>query len=404
MLRENVKLVIWDLDDTFWTGTLAEGGMTPVDRNKDIVVTLAQRGIVSAICSKNDSAVAEAELRRMGMWEWFVFPKIAFGPKGQSIASIIEQANLRPDNVLFIDDNIMGLEEAKHYNPGIMTADPTEILDDLLSLPQLAGKDDASLSRLNQYKSLERKTVERESSSLGNIDFLRQCDIRVEFDYDFAAQFDRVVELANRSNQLNFTKSRFETQAAIEQLRMSLQEYGAIFSSIHVADKYGDYGMVGFYVGNRTARKNELTHFVFSCRAMNMGLEQYVYERLGEPGVKIIQPVANPIKTFEKIDWITEGKKNSAVGTHGLSDRKLLLISGCELLGLASFCSSRREEFVSTVRNGRQVRFDDPGLICGNLDKIEKDQALKQLNYWTSSDAQHLAVAVQSSEIIITAL
>jgi FkbH-like protein len=409
MLREQVKMVIWDLDDTFWTGTLAEsgdgtGGITPVERNKNIVITLARRGIVSSICSKNDHATAEAELRRMGMWDWFVLPKIEFGPKGQNIASIIEEANLRADNVLFLDDNIMNLEEAKHYAPGIMVADPAEILEALLALPQLQGKDDKQLSRLNQYKSLEKKVYERNNSNLGNVAFLRQSDIRIAFDYDFEAQFDRVVELANRSNQLNFTKSRFETPEAQAQFRAMLGEYGSRFGAVHVADRYGDYGIVGFYAGNRIANRNDLAHFVFSCRAMNMGVEQYVYERLGKPQVKVVQPVANPIVTFERVDWINEGIAKEDTRGKSLSTAKLLLIGGCELLQLSSFCSSRRVEFTNVTRKGWAVRFDDSGFILGDPEKIKRDRALDRLNYWNATDVQSLADEITSSEIVITAL
>ena len=51
---EPVRLVIWDLDETFWKGTLTEGGITFSPENRDVVIALAERGIISTICSKND--------------------------------------------------------------------------------------------------------------------------------------------------------------------------------------------------------------------------------------------------------------------------------------------------------------------------------------------------------------
>jgi FkbH-like protein len=403
VLDQQVKLVIWDLDDTFWEGTLSEGETTLIERNKDIVITLAKRGIVSSICSKNDPVAAEAKLRALDVWDWFIFPRIEFGPKGQNIAQIIESANLRAENVLFIDDNALNLNEAKHYAKGIMVADPAKILDRLLALPQLEGKNDTELSRLKQYKNLEKKMLDSKTTNLGNVEFLRQCDIRIAFDYDFETQFDRVVELANRSNQLNFTKSRFESPETIEKLRESLNAYGAYFGTVQVRDKYGDYGMVGFYAGNRIARRNVLEHFVFSCRAMNMGVEQYVYQRLLEPKIKVVEPVANPVKMFDDVDWITEGGTQEGA-KQLLSSKKLLLIGGCELLGLSPFCSSRREEFTNTVRGGWNVRFDDPGFICGDIAKIKRSQAIPRLNYWTAEDVERLAAEVRSSELVITAM
>jgi hypothetical protein len=94
---EPVRLVVWDLDETFWRGTLTEGGISYRQDCHDIVVELARRGILSAICSK-----------------------------------------------------------AVHYVPELQIADETAI-PGLLDNPLLQGKDDAGFTRLAQYKLLERR-------------------------------------------------------------------------------------------------------------------------------------------------------------------------------------------------------------------------------------------------------
>ena len=64
---EPVRLVVWDLDETFWLGTLTEGGMTWREEAACIVRELAGRGIVSTICSlKNHAAQVEAILEEQG--------------------------------------------------------------------------------------------------------------------------------------------------------------------------------------------------------------------------------------------------------------------------------------------------------------------------------------------------
>ena len=85
-----IKLVIWDLDETLWQGTLAEGD-TPMlfPRRAEIIRLLNQRGVVNAICSKNDPAQARATLEGMGLWEEFVFPHIAFSPKGDNAPTML---------------------------------------------------------------------------------------------------------------------------------------------------------------------------------------------------------------------------------------------------------------------------------------------------------------------------
>ena len=52
MINSKVKLVIWDLDETFWKGTLSEGKVQKVDKNFNIVKSLIDRGIMCSIVSK----------------------------------------------------------------------------------------------------------------------------------------------------------------------------------------------------------------------------------------------------------------------------------------------------------------------------------------------------------------
>ncbi len=404
MLPNNVKLVVWDLDDTFWQGTLAEGAITPVPVNHDIVSELNRRGIMSAICSKNDFANTKAKLEELLIWDDFIFPRIQFTAKGQLVGEIVEAANLRVENVLFIDDNHLNREEVKHYCPGIMVADPVDILDTLLSIPQLKGKDDSGLTRLKQYKNLEKKAVHRQESKLENAEFLRECGIRVDIKYDVEQDFDRIVELANRTNQLNFTKIRLEKPQAIKEFRQVCSAYGTTVGTIHVSDRYGDYGMVGYFLLRIVGPTKELQHFVFSCRTMNMGIEQYVYERLGEPTCKIVGPVANDIKTFPKVDWIQEGSGGEVTLGALEGSKKLVLIGGCELRQLASLCSSNRAEYVNEVENTHWIRHDDLGFISSDRDTLKQDAIFPKTLTWKVGTAEQFDTDIGSSAIVIASL
>jgi predicted enzyme involved in methoxymalonyl-ACP biosynthesis len=96
---EPIRLVIWDLDDTFWHGTLAEGGMAYRQDLHDAVITLARRGIISSICSKNDAARVQAELQARLIWDYFVLASIDWTAKGPRLAALIEAVQLRPETV-----------------------------------------------------------------------------------------------------------------------------------------------------------------------------------------------------------------------------------------------------------------------------------------------------------------
>ena len=119
-------------------------------------MTLARRGIMSTICSKNDPAQVRTVMTQHGLWDYFVFPSIDWQPKGPRLAALIEAIGLRPATVLFIDDNPHNLAEATHYAPAIQLAGP-DILPRLLDDPRCQGKDDSELTRLAQYRLLQTR-------------------------------------------------------------------------------------------------------------------------------------------------------------------------------------------------------------------------------------------------------
>ena len=79
---EPIRLIVWDLDETFWHGTLTEGGIIWRDECRDAVIALARRGIMSTICSKNDPDRVRQVLIEHGVWEYFIFPSHQLAAKG----------------------------------------------------------------------------------------------------------------------------------------------------------------------------------------------------------------------------------------------------------------------------------------------------------------------------------
>ncbi len=67
-VKKPVKLVIWDLDETFWKGTLSEEGIEHIQGHIDMIRTLVDRGIMCSICSKNDYDAARKAVEASGVW------------------------------------------------------------------------------------------------------------------------------------------------------------------------------------------------------------------------------------------------------------------------------------------------------------------------------------------------
>lgn len=274
------KLIIWDLDDTLWQGTLAEGDTPILDEGRaQIVRKLNRQGIVSAICSKNDLATARAVLEQMGLWDEFVFPRIAFVPKGPVVKQMIADMQLRPVNVLFIDDHPHNLHEVEQAVPGIHVIDARSPECDALLQKILADHAHIDKSRVADYRILETKVAERGEKALSDEDFLVQSEIHAScvWRMDNLEFAERIEELINRSNQLNYTESRV-APGEVTRYILDIDHYHVI--TAFVWDRYGYYGLVGVAIVN--FRENKVEHFAFSCRVMHMGVEAFLIDGLGD--------------------------------------------------------------------------------------------------------------------------
>lgn len=322
--NNQIKLVIWDLDDTFWKGTLSEENIEIINENIELVKSLTQKGILNSICSKNDLNKVRSVLEKESIWEYFIFPKIEWSAKGLLVKKIIEESNLRNENVLFIDDNLLNIDEVKYYNKNINAVLP-EYASSILEREKLNKKDDYNFERLKNYKILENQQKDRLRFD-NNIQFLMNSDINIEINKVEYTVLDRIMALIHRTNQLNFTKKRISDNELLELINNKDYEN----KYIKLMDKYGNYGIIGFYSLN--VKKQELKHFLFSCRAMNLGIEQYVYSRLSFPKLNVVGEVATKLNNFESPFWIKDTDNNIKLEEKNtIALKKILIKGGCDL-------------------------------------------------------------------------
>ena len=389
---EDIRLIIWDLDETFWDGTLTEGGIRYRMDHHQLIVDLANRGIMSAICSKNDWTPVETLLTEKGLWPYIIFPSIDWTPKGPRIKAMLDQIGLRPESVLFLDDNPMNLALAAHVNPGLNTGLPS-VIAYLAQSDQLRGKPDHDLSRLAQYKVKERKAQAAVDHGADTIAFLRASGVKVFIEHDVEAHLDRAIELINRTNQLNFTKNRLPEDLVTARAELSslLAKNTTDAALIRVKDDYGDYGFVGFYLTRRFHNVRRLEHFCFSCRTLNMFIEHWTYEFFGRPALNIAGDVlTDPTDRSIKVDWITPATiealdTRSAAPT--LRYDRIFARGGCDLASLMHYFALHADSIIEEFnepRNGQMFRRDHTTFLTPALgDGLSADQlkAAETLGY-----------------------
>lgn len=322
----NIKLIIWDLDDTFWRGNLEENTIQIRPEVINFIRKSVNRGIMHSICSKNNYDKVRQTFYNQNLedvWNCFIFPSINWNPKGERIKEILNLSNLRAENTLFIDDNTINLNEVKFCLPQINIAEAKEI-ENIIKNLYFVNSFDPERTRLKNYKILEKKNVAKSIQNYSNEDFLRHSHIKICIKDLTQDKFGRIQELIKRTHQLNYTKS--------------LEEINPNYDNkyILVKDDYGNYGICGFYSLN----KNELVHFLFSCRILGMGIEQYVYNKLGKPKINIQEPVTIKLEKNKVVDWIEEDIFDIETDKENISEINILFKGPCDLLSATDYINA----------------------------------------------------------------
>ncbi len=260
---KSVKVAVWDLDNTVWSGTLVEDGPDQIILRDDaaaVVRELDRRGIVNSILSKNNEDDALAMLRQYGILEYFVFPKIGWREKGAYMKDLIRDFNVDATTFALIDDQEFERAQVVATNPGVRAYDSRDLMG-LLDRPEFNPAQSAeSASRRSFYRAEEHRVRDHESFGGEYLAFLQTCGMKGEISHPDPASFDRVQELVQRTNQLNYSGTHY-TRDEITALLEDPANEAFVVSCI---DKYGSYGTVGFALIDRNAVC--LRDAMFSCR------------------------------------------------------------------------------------------------------------------------------------------
>lgn len=278
---EKIKCVVWDLDETMWSGILIESKPEDIKLKEETIAcikALDERGILNAICSKNDYDTAYEMVKTLGIEEYFVNTKINWNPKSVNIQNIATELNIGIDTFAFVDDSPFERKEVSHTLPMVRCFDVTEV-PDLLGKPEFdIPITQASKERRHTYQMLaKRKQLQDEWT--GNIDdFLRSCQMTLTLGTPFEHEVMRCFELLQRTNQLNISGRRL----ALEQVESLIQDQDTDTYVMKCKDNFGEYGIVGFVVIDRKETNPTVTDLVISCRVANKKVEHSLLLWLAE--------------------------------------------------------------------------------------------------------------------------
>ncbi|HTV56747.1 MAG TPA: HAD-IIIC family phosphatase [Terriglobia bacterium] len=293
---KTAKVVAVDLDNTLWGGVIGEDGMTGIQLGPEYpgaayqefqraLLDLSNRGILLAVCSKNNPEDAsEAIERHPGMLlrsKRFAALRVNWNDKSQSLREIASELNIGIDAVAFVDDNPV---ERKHVRAALPDVAVLELPEDSTAFAA-ALRDSPLFERLtlseedrkrSSYYAAERERKELEQTFSTKEEFYKSLAQEVEISAVAAATLARVAQLTQKTNQFNLTTRRY-TEQQISELagRPSCGVW-----SIRVRDCFGDNGLVGVAITFDRDETCEIDSFLMSCRVIGRTVETAFLARL----------------------------------------------------------------------------------------------------------------------------
>jgi FkbH-like protein len=285
------KLLIVDLDNTLWGGVVGDLGWQNLRLGghdylgeayldfQRALKSLRNRGILLAIASKNEEAVAlealakhpEMELRL----EDFVAHRINWNDKAANIAELVAGLNLGLQSAVFIDDNPVERARVREALPEVYVPewpdDKTLYASQLLELDcfdsAYVTAEDASRHQLYA----DEKQREQSREQIGSAEeWLRSLETELTVEESGDADRVRVVQLMNKTNQMNLSTRRVSEA----ELRTWLQADNRKLWAFRVKDKFGDSGLTGILSLEIRDDTAQVTDFVLSCRVMGRNVER----------------------------------------------------------------------------------------------------------------------------------
>jgi FkbH-like protein len=269
---------------------------------------LKARGVILAVCSKNDPAIAETAFRdhpEMILRRPDIAAFVAnWNDKAENLKLIAERLNIGLDSLVFVDDNPAERARIRESLPMVAVPEMPEDVSNYVRCLSGAGYFEAisftadDQQRAEQYAAnAEREALLESTQNMG--DFLRSLKMSVAFGAVKAVDLPRVTQLINKTNQFNPTTRRYTH----EELTAIATTPEIVTLQFRLLDRFGDNGLVSVLILRPDPTERdvlEVDTWVMSCRVFGRELEfeamNIAVEAARRRGVRSIRAAYIPTK------------------------------------------------------------------------------------------------------------
>lgn len=310
------KCLVLDLDNTLWGGVIGDDGVQNLILGRDhpvgeafvnfqrYVKDLQRRGVILAICSKNDTENAKEGFSHpdsvLKVEDFSAF-KANWNPKPENIREIAAELNIGLDSVVFVDDNPAERALVAEQVPEVAVPEVgsdvsrfAEVLEHerYFEVDKVVQED---LSRSAYYSSnAQRSAYQADFRDYG--EFLASLEMTAEIGPFVPVYIERITQLINKTNQFNLTTRRY-TSAEVETIS---RDQAFITLCGRLVDRFGDNGLVSLLMGRVAEEMLELDLWLMSCRVLKREMEFAMFDALVEQcqarGIRKIVGVYIPSK------------------------------------------------------------------------------------------------------------
>lgn len=285
-----IKCVVVDLDNTLWGGIIGDDGLSGIRLGEDgdgeafvqlqrFLLTLKNRGVLLAVCSKNELVNAESPfIKHPDMvlkLEDFAIFVANWEDKASNIQAIQKTLNIGFDSMVFLDDNPFERNLVKGLLPEVVVPDlpkdPALYLREiaLMNLFEVTSFSDVDLTRSEMYR-VEAQRNQLKASFENLDDYLESLEMTAEITRFNDFNLSRIVQLMLRSNQFNLKTNRYSESDCIS--FMNDLQYNPF--TISLSDSYGDHGLICVCNLKIQGQNLIIDEFLMSCRVLKRGVEE----------------------------------------------------------------------------------------------------------------------------------
>lgn len=261
-----LKCIVWDLDETIWSGALRNEQNIELNKKAVEIIKLADAsGIIQSIASRNDYDAATRLMTELKIAHYFIYPQIDVNiSKVSSIRRITEHFNINTDAVAFVDDNPYELYEVSRYLPEVYTYNA----NDLSLLREYIAGLKGGLENRRELMLMREQRLNAELKFKGSReDFLKECKMVLTVRDACTNDLLRAKELASRANRLNNTRQRLNT----DEIGMYISDSNKLMYVCELEDIFGSHGIIGICLLS-ICELLFIDLFCISCRVEGRGI------------------------------------------------------------------------------------------------------------------------------------